>query len=73
MTRDRRSTDDGHILIGGTGRAGTTLLVRWFTALGFDTGFTPEEVAGRRSAISGLPDSTGASPRCQPSAPSRSL
>jgi hypothetical protein len=37
---DRRSAADGHILIGGTGRAGTTLLVQYFTALDFDTGFT---------------------------------
>lgn len=28
-----------HILISGTGRAGTTFLVQLFTALGFDTGF----------------------------------
>ncbi len=40
MTHDRQSAADGHILIGGTGRAGTTLLVQWFTALGFDTGFS---------------------------------
>ncbi len=32
-----------HILIGGTGRAGTTLLVQLFTALGFDTGYTLHE------------------------------
>jgi hypothetical protein len=31
-------TDPGrHLLIAGTGRAGTTFLVRWLTALGFDT------------------------------------
>jgi hypothetical protein len=29
----------GHIIISGTGRAGTTLLVQIFTHLGFDTGF----------------------------------
>ncbi|MBS0264671.1 MAG: hypothetical protein JSS02_22240 [Planctomycetes bacterium] len=29
-----------HIIITGTGRAGTTFLVRLFTYLGFDTGFT---------------------------------
>ncbi|MEP0911515.1 hypothetical protein NDI45_11380 [Leptolyngbya sp. GB1-A1] len=28
-----------HIVITGTGRAGTTFLVRLFTALGLDTGF----------------------------------
>jgi hypothetical protein len=32
-----------HILITGTGRAGTTLLVQILTALGFDTGFTIEQ------------------------------
>ncbi|WP_095587251.1 hypothetical protein [Actibacterium ureilyticum] len=35
----------GHILITGTGRAGTTLLVRIFTRLGLDTGFTQEDIA----------------------------
>ena len=43
---------DGHILIGGTGRAGTTLLVQWFTAMGFDTGFTLEEAQGGGDPIS---------------------
>ena len=38
----RTSTQDGHILITGTGRSGTTLLVEYFTALGFDTGHTVE-------------------------------
>lgn len=31
-----------HILIGGTGRAGTTLLVQLLTLLGFDTGYSGE-------------------------------
>jgi hypothetical protein len=43
---------DGHILIGGTGRAGTTLLVQWFTAMGFDTGFSLEEAQGGGDPIS---------------------
>ena len=30
-----------HIVIGGTGRAGTSFLVALLTKLGFDTGFTP--------------------------------
>lgn len=34
----------GHLLIAGTGRAGTTLLVRIFTRLGLDTGFTEENI-----------------------------
>ena len=47
-----QSATDGHILIGGTGRAGTTLLVQWFTVLGFDTGFTLEEALTRTDPIS---------------------
>lgn len=49
---DRRSVAEGHILIGGTGRAGTTLLVQYFTALGFDTGFTLEQTMSRVDPIS---------------------
>jgi hypothetical protein len=58
---DRRSAADGHILIGGTGRAGTTLLVQWFTVLGFDTGFAPEEIFTRPDPVShgGLEHSLG--------------
>src|SRR5690349_8801831 len=41
--RDRVSTDDGRIIIAGTGRAGTTFLIQLFTALGFGTGFSIEE------------------------------
>jgi hypothetical protein len=60
---DRRSAADGHILIGGTGRAGTTLLVQWFTALGFDTGFDLDEAVHRVDPIShgGLEHSLGRS------------
>jgi len=49
---DRQSSADGHILIGGTGRAGTTLLVQYFTALGFDTGFSLERALSRVDDIS---------------------
>jgi hypothetical protein len=49
---DRRSSEDGHILIGGTGRAGTTVLVQYFTQLGFDTGYTVEEAMERVNPIS---------------------
>ena len=58
---DRRSRDDGHILIGGTGRAGTTVLVQYFTVLGFDTGYTIEEAMARVDPISrgGLEHSLG--------------
>jgi hypothetical protein len=37
-----------HIIISGTGRTGTTFLVQYFTALGFDTGYSLDEA---RSAI----------------------
>jgi hypothetical protein len=39
---DRR----GHLLIAGTGRAGTTLLMRILTRLGLDTGYDPAAFAG---------------------------
>jgi hypothetical protein len=52
MPKSRSDVTDGHILIGGTGRAGTTLLVQYFTALGFDTGFTLEETTSKVNAIS---------------------
>ena len=52
MDQDRRDASDGHILIGGTGRAGTTLLVQWFTALGFDTGFDLEQALTSPDPIS---------------------
>jgi hypothetical protein len=58
---DRTSSAAGHILVGGTGRAGTTLLVQWFTAMGFDTGFSLEEALSRTDPIShgGLEHSLG--------------
>lgn len=39
---------DGHIIITGTGRSGTTLLVQLFTHLGFDTGYD------RKTALSSI-------------------
>lgn len=50
----RRRGGDGAppILISGTGRSGTTLLVQYFTALGFETGFTLEEARSRVDGIS---------------------
>lgn len=48
----RKSSKDGHILISGTGRTGTTLLVKYFTALGFDTGFSIEDTTRVRNVIS---------------------
>ena len=35
-------TTRNHLLISGTGRAGTTFLIQLFTALGFDTGYQTE-------------------------------
>lgn len=49
---DRQSAADGHILIGGTGRAGTTLLVQYFTALGFDTGYDLDHALNKVDNIS---------------------
>lgn len=40
-----------HILITGTGRAGTTLLVELFTTLGFDTGFSLDELRAKIDPI----------------------
>jgi hypothetical protein len=41
-----------HILIGGTGRAGTTLLVQILTLLGFDTGFSEQQALRKIDRIS---------------------
>src|SRR6185437_3267043 len=41
-----------HIVISGTGRAGTTFLVELLTHLGLDTGFTPENLALRKDESS---------------------
>jgi hypothetical protein len=46
--RRKPVTGDGHIIITGTGRSGTTLLVQLFTHLGFDTGFD------RKTALSSI-------------------
>lgn len=52
MRRGASLECDGHILIGGVGRAGTTLLVQWFTALGFETGYTMDEAMMQVDRIS---------------------
>jgi len=52
VTSDRRSAAKGHLLISGTGRAGTTALVQYFTVLGFDTGYTVEQTRRRIDPIS---------------------
>lgn len=48
----RTDTSGGHILISGTGRAGTTMLVQYFTALGFDTGWELEDTLARVDDVS---------------------
>lgn len=50
--RSRSSTADGRIVIAGTGRTGTTLLVQILTALNFDTGFTLEDATANIDRIS---------------------
>lgn len=52
----RQGSGDGHILISGTGRAGTTLLVKYFTALGFDTGFTKEHAQSINTGLEHVSD-----------------
>ncbi len=46
------SPDRGHIIISGTGRAGTTLLVQLFTVLGFDTGYSLSDISEKIDTIS---------------------
>ncbi len=41
-----------HVVITGTGRAGTTFLVQILTYLGFETGFTPQDVGQHVRAAS---------------------
>ena len=43
-----------HVIISGTGRAGTTFLVILLTHLGLDTGFTPSNMSLFQSARAGL-------------------
>jgi hypothetical protein len=45
-----------HVLITGTGRAGTTFLVELFTHLGLETGFSTDDIANKkhRTARAGL-------------------
>lgn len=60
---------DGKILIAGTGRAGTSSLVRLLTRLGFDTGFTPERDGYNPAIRAGCELSWSGNPRdCAPSA-----
>ncbi len=41
-----------HVVIAGTGRAGTTLLVQLFTKLGLDTGFSEEDFKNKIDPVS---------------------
>lgn len=50
--RSKVDPNDGHIIITGTGRTGTTFLVQLFTALGFDTGFSITEALRGPDSIS---------------------
>ena len=45
-----------HVIIAGTGRAGTSFLVELLTCLGLDTGYRPEEISQRlnKTARAGL-------------------
>lgn len=51
VTLTRDDTSLGHLLISGTGRAGTTLLVEYFTRLGFDTRFTEGDLARKKHEL----------------------
>ena len=50
MRKPRRRP--GHLIISGTGRAGTTFLVQYLTAVGFDTGFTLDEALSQPDRVS---------------------
>jgi len=52
IEKDRMGLGGGHILIGGTGRSGTTLLVQILTHLNFDTGFSKDHALGSLDGIS---------------------
>jgi hypothetical protein len=47
-----KKIDNEHILIGGTGRSGTTLLVQIFTFLGLDTGYSKKDALKKIDPIS---------------------
>ena len=40
-----------HVVITGTGRAGTTFLVELLTALGMDTGYDVDDLPTRKSTV----------------------
>ena len=47
----RSANPQGHLLITGTGRAGTTLMMRIMINLGLDTGFRPEDIPAAEANI----------------------
>lgn len=52
MSNVQSSSLRRHVVIAGTGRAGTTLLVEILTACGLDTGYSLEDVAEHKDNIS---------------------
>ncbi len=53
-SRKLADTRRHHTIISGTGRAGTTLLVKLFTKLGLDTGFSPDDMPVISACNAGL-------------------
>jgi hypothetical protein len=51
-TAPRPANPRKHIVISGTGRAGTTFLVELLTHLGLDTGYSIEEIERRKDCVS---------------------
>lgn len=52
MARRSINKQGEHIVVTGIGRTGTTFLVRYFTLLGFDTGFSQDEAMSFNDPIS---------------------
>ena len=56
----------GKIIIAGTGRAGTSFLVRLLTRLGFDTGFSPDSDGWKADKRGGCEWTAGITVDCAP-------
>ena len=54
MTSTNELKPRRHVMISGTGRAGTSFLVQLLTNLGLDTGVTPEKMKLDENARAGL-------------------
>lgn len=52
--KQNRATQRRHVVITGTGRAGTTFLIELLTHLGLETGFKPNEIELDKIARAGL-------------------